>query len=525
MPHKNMPEMSQAPSAAAAEPWRDIAILVPVRSGVRSNDPVRSRLSDLEGKTLRPPRKPIPLGAIAFAVRFVEFLTVLATGSCALLVLKDQLPPSGFAAYLNTVVLGATFSAIIFEWVGAYDVDVWYHRSESYRRLLWGWATTTAALLAFGFAFKIVTDEYSRLWGVSWFFATAGMLLVVRTVAFHQMKRLRAQGKFDVRVLICGAGPQGERLSAFIAESKTLTMRVIGFIDDRASRVPRVVNGLPVLGGMDELERLIRLDMVDQVILAMPWQAEERIYKIVAKVAMTPVKVRLAPDLIGYRYPNRSFRLLDGLPVLELFDRPISGVAHIVKGSEDQVAVLAAAIIFAPIIALIALAIKLDSRGPVFFRQDRIGFNNRVIRVWKFRTMRQDRCENEEIKQARRGDPRVTRVGVILRRTSLDELPQLFNVLSGEMSIVGPRPHAPSTKAAGRIFDQVVDSYASRHKVKPGITGWAQVNGWRGETDTEEKLIKRVEYDLYYIENWSVLFDMSIMLRTILTVFKAANAY
>jgi polysaccharide biosynthesis protein PslA len=282
---------------------------------------------------------------------------------------------------------------------------------------------------------------------------------------------------------------------------------------------------LPVLGGMGELERLIRQDRVDQVILAMPWHAEERIFEIVSKVAMTPVKVRLAPDLIGYRYTNRSFRLLDGLPVLELFDRPISGVAHIAKSIEDRVVALAAVIISAPAIAFIALAIKLDSPGPVFFRQDRIGFNNRVISVWKFRTMRHDRCENDEIEQARRGDPRVTRVGAFLRRMSLDEVPQLFNVLAGEMSIVGPRPHAPSTRAAGRIFDQVVDSYAARHKVKPGITGWAQVNGWRGETDTEEKLIKRVEYDLYYIEHWSVVFDISIMFRTIVTTLKTANAY
>ncbi len=139
--------------------------------------------------------------------------------------------------------------------------------------------------------------------------------------------------------------------------------------------------------------------------------------------------------------------------------------------------------------------------------------------------MYHDRCEGDEIKQAQRNDPRVTRVGAVLRRLSLDELPQLFNVLAGEMSIVGPRPHAPSTKAAGRIFDQVVDSYAARHKVKPGITGWAQVNGWRGETDTEEKLIKRVEHDLYYIENWSVLFDFAIMIRTMVSVVKAANAY
>ncbi len=476
-------------------------------------------------KTLAPLRKPISLSAIATLVRFAEFLVVLVSGLATVAFFEDRISNAVITDYVNTIVLGATFGAIIFEWVGAYDVDVWYRQSESFRRLLWGWVATSAALLAFGFAFKILVVEYSRLWGVSWFFATSASLIVSRAIAFQQMKRLRARGKFDVRVVIYGAGPQGQRLSKFIAQSKTLTMQVVGFVDDRISRVPRMVNGLPVLGGMDDLERLIRQDLVDQVILAMPWHAEERIYQIVSRVAMTPVKVRLAPDLVGYRYTHRSFRLLDGLPVLELFDRPISGASHIVKAIEDQVVAVAATLLLSPLLVLVALAIRLDSPGPIFFRQNRVGFNQRVIRVWKFRTMYHDRCEGDEIKQAQRNDPRVTRVGAVLRRLSLDELPQLFNVLAGEMSIVGPRPHAPSTKAAGRIFDQVVDSYAARHKVKPGITGWAQVNGWRGETDTEEKLIKRVEHDLYYIENWSVLFDFAIMIRTMVSVVKAANAY
>ena len=474
---------------------------------------------------LGPLREPISLGAISALGRFAESLVVLASGFATLAFFKDRISIAVAADYANTIVLGATFGAIIFEWVGAYDVDVWYRRSESYRRLLWGWIATGAALLAFGFAFKILVAEYSRLWGVSWFLATSAALVVSRTIAFQQMKRLRARGKFNVRVVIYGAGSQGQRLAKFIAQSKTLTMQVVGFVDDRTSRMPRIVDGLPVLGGVDALERLIRQDRVDQVIVAMPWHAEDRIYQIVSRIAMTPVKVRLAPDLVGYRYTHRSFRLLDGLPVLELFDRSISGASHIVKAIEDRVVAGVAMVLLSPLLAFIALAVRLDSPGPVFFRQDRIGFNQRVIRVWKFRTMHHNRCESDEINQAQRNDPRVTRVGAVLRRLSLDELPQFLNVLAGEMSIVGPRPHAPSTKAGGRIFDQVVRSYAARHKVKPGITGWAQVNGWRGETDTEEKLIKRVEHDLYYIENWSGLFDFAIMLRTIVVMVKAPNAY
>ena len=177
------------------------------------------------------------------------------------------------------------------------------------------------------------------------------------------------------------------------------------------------------------------------------------------------------------------------------------------------------------LLLLIALAIKLDSRGPVFFKQVRYGFNNTLIRVWKFRSMYSDMADVHCDVQTCKDDPRITRVGQFLRRSSLDELPQLFNVLFGSMSLVGPRPHALSTKAEGSLFTDIVDRYAARHRVKPGITGWAQVNGWRGETDTVEKIQKRVDFDLYYIDNWSIWFDIQILLKTIFVILKDDNAY
>jgi len=192
---------------------------------------------------------------------------------------------------------------------------------------------------------------------------------------------------------------------------------------------------------------------------------------------------------------------------------------------EDQLIALTALAFLAPLMLLIATAIKLDSPGPVLFRQRRFGFNDRLIEVWKFRTMHSDCTDPNAVLQTRRNDPRVTRLGRFLRKSSLDELPQLFNILKGEMSIVGPRPHAVATKADGRLFQDVVDRYAARHRVKPGITGWAQVNGWRGETDTIDKIQKRVEYDLYYIDNWSVWFDLYIILRTFVAIFRATSAY
>ncbi|HYE51421.1 MAG TPA: undecaprenyl-phosphate glucose phosphotransferase [Azospirillaceae bacterium] len=484
-----------------------------------------AELSEVQAERSTPlAHKPIPISAIDYAARGADVLAIIVTGIAAYILLGDRIPPTLHAQYLNTTVLGAIVAAIVFEWLGVYDIGTWFRPAEGYRRMLTGWTMSGAVLVVFGFALKI-TEDYSRLWASVWFFGTFLSLVVTRTLVRTQVRRMKARGAFDARVVIVGADEQAERLARFIAQSRALTMRVVGFVDERAEGGTRAIDGIPVSRGLEPLMRMIRREEVDQVILALPWQDERRIHDLVARVAMTPVRIRLAPDLAGYNYPHRSFTLLDGLPVLNLFERPISGFSYVVKEIEDKVIAALALVLLSPALLAIAAAVKLDSPGPVFFRQDRVGFNDRVIRVWKFRSMRTDMCEADNIRQASREDPRITRVGRILRRTSLDELPQLFNVLSGEMSIVGPRPHAPSTRAAGRYFDQIVDSYAARHRVKPGITGWAQVNGWRGETDTEEKLIRRVEHDLHYIENWSVGFDLYIMLRTALTVFGQRNAY
>jgi exopolysaccharide biosynthesis polyprenyl glycosylphosphotransferase len=237
------------------------------------------------------------------------------------------------------------------------------------------------------------------------------------------------------------------------------------------------------------------------------------------------VRIRLAPDLANFAFAHRPLVLLGDMPVITLFERPISGTDAIVKRAEDLLFTSIILFFIWPIMLIAAIAVKLDSPGPVFFRQPREGFNNQRFDVLKFRSMVHDQCETDGVQQATRGDARVTRVGRIIRATSIDELPQLFNVLMGDMSLVGPRPHAPSTRANGRLFHEVVQTYAARHKVKPGITGWAQVCGWRGETDTEEKLVKRLEHDLHYIENWSVPFDIYILFRTVFAVLFPKNAF
>jgi Undecaprenyl-phosphate glucose phosphotransferase len=457
-------------------------------------------------------------------LRVVELAVLALAALVCTQLLLDFLSPERARDYRNAVLVAAVFYAIFSEAIGAYDLDARFSVRSGWSRVALAWFSTFVFMLTLGFLFK-ASETFSRVWAVSWFAAGGGALLIFRTGMTLWLKRLLRHGAFNQRVAIFGAGKQGARFVQHVQKSERLSIDLVGFYDDKA------VNGaaagetnVPFRGGLDELLGSIRAGQIDQVMVALPWSADDRIQEIVAKLAVTPVRIRLAPDMANFMYLQRPFVMLDGLPVMTLFERPISGADQMVKKVEDMVLATALTILLSPLLLLIALLIKLDSSGPVFFRQPREGFNNQTFCIWKFRSMYTDQSQVQAIEQARKADPRVTRVGRLLRRTSLDELPQLFNVLSGEMSLVGPRPHAPSTRAGDRLFADVVSTYAARHKVKPGITGWAQVNGWRGETDTEEKLLARVEHDLHYIDNWSVLFDLAILFRTF-TAFFSSRAY
>jgi len=244
------------------------------------------------------------------------------------------------------------------------------------------------------------------------------------------------------------------------------------------------------------------------------------------KLWVLPVDIRLSAHTNKLRFRPRSYSYIGNVPVLDVLDRPITDWDVVMKWLFDRVVGGLALLVATPIMILVAIAIKLDSRGPIFFKQKRYGFNNEMIEVYKFRSMYVDRCDPTASQLATKNDPRVTRVGRIIRKASLDELPQLINVvIKGNLSLVGPRPHAVHAKAENRLYDEAVDGYFARHRVKPGITGWAQINGWRGETDTHEKIQRRVEHDLYYIENWSVLFDLYILAKTPIALAKSENAY
>ena len=426
--------------------------------------------------------------------------------------------------YVAALLVGAVVSATVLQRFKAYDLDALVGRYACIDKALSAWAVTFALLLLLAFGLKI-SDVYSRVWTVAWFVGSGALLVVVRLVAGHWLMALVREGHLAKRTVILGAGEYGQRLAAQFGRSKDFRTMVLGFIDDRDTRVPRSSHGLEIIGNTRTLMDMIRSNLIDQVVVALPWDADNRLRALVRELSMTPVQICLAPYVPNLEVPNRQFTQIANVPMLELFQQPISGWSSILKVIEDR-AIAALLILFtAPLLTLIGLAIKLDSSGPVFFRQTRQGYNNSLIKVWKFRTMYTNMTDAHCAVQTTKGDPRVTRIGKFLRKSSLDELPQLFNVLFGTMSMVGPRPHALETKAEGRVFTDVVDRYAARHRVKPGITGWAQVNGWRGETDTVDKIKKRVEYDLYYIDNWSLWLDFYIIARTIWVVFKDNNAY
>jgi polysaccharide biosynthesis protein PslA len=295
--------------------------------------------------------------------------------------------------------------------------------------------------------------------------------------------------------------------------------------DETGSHHERLLE-LPLLGDIQSLERMIRQDAVDTVLVALPWAESECIQQIVRRISMSPVDVYIYPGANLLAAPlHRENGSFDDLPLVMACNRPIDGWRGVVKRCEDVVLSAGVLLFLSPILLMIAMAVKTTSKGPVFFRQRRLGYNNRVIEVLKFRSMYTHLADADASQQALRGDKRVTRLGAWLRRTSLDELPQLLNVLRGDMSLVGPRPHALATTAGGIALEEAVPVYASRHRVKPGITGWAQVHGHRGALDSVDKIVHRVNHDLFYIENWSLGLDLKILWRTIRLVFADDNAF
>jgi Undecaprenyl-phosphate glucose phosphotransferase len=465
---------------------------------------------------------PIVLAGI---VRILECVLITLSGFAAYL--AYVFPQHGFAWTYGFAIAGiATTSVIVFQAADIYQVHAFRRPIAQIARLISAWSLVFLIATAVSFFGKL-DAWFSRVWLLSFYIIGLALLLLGRSFLYSLVRTWMRDGRLTRRTVIVGGGESGASLISALQSQDDTDIRIVGVFDDRSDdRSPTTCGGLEKLGTVDDFIEFARRTRIDLVIFSLPITAENRILQMLKKLWVLPLDIRLAAHISKLRFRPRSYSYIGNVPVLDVFDRPLADWDIVMKWLFDKV-VGGIALLFAlPIMAVVAIAIKLDSRGPILFKQKRYGFNNDLIEVYKFRSMYVNASDATASKLVTRNDPRVTRVGRFIRKASIDELPQLFNVVfKGNLSLVGPRPHAVNAKAETRLYDEAVDGYFARHRVKPGVTGWAQVNGWRGETDTQEKIQKRVEYDLYYIENWSVLFDLYIVATTPFALLKTENAY
>ncbi len=414
------------------------------------------------------------------------------------------------------IVLAATVLVNFLHIARAYSVRSVLRLRVQLASVSIAWLGAHASLLAISYGLDR-SDEFVADWAILWFAAGWLYLAATRCGAALQLSRWRREGRLARNIAILGSGPAALALAQRLRANRD-EGNVIGvFID---GRVPSGIDD--VAGDGDLLASLANAGQVDEVILAFPRRSPAILDRAMARFCASQVEVRIALGISGTGYPPGGLSLISGIPTLTVQRRPLTGWGAPLKRTEDMLLALLLLVILAPVFLIIALVIKLDSRGPVFFRQERYGFNNQRIVIYKFRSMLHEVRPDPSVPQASRDDPRVTRVGAILRRTSLDELPQLINVLAGDMSLIGPRPHAT---AHNEKYAHLINGYLGRHRMKPGMTGWAQVNGCRGETQAVDQMRRRLELDLYYIANWSLLLDLRILVTTIPAVIRGTNAY
>src|ERR1700676_2110344 len=507
-------------AAAVSSAVKSLPRIATKSSGPRALSPAALEIADEEFK---PAYSPIVL---AGTVRLIEAALIIVVGLAVYF--WHVVPGYGFAwYYVGAIVSIAIMAMLAFQIADIYQVQAFRGHEKQYMRLASAWSVVFLIAISLSF-FAKSGDQFSRAWLGAFYVLGLLTLIAFRRGLFLLVRRWTRQGRLDRRTIVVGADLNGETLLKSLAAQRDSDVRVIGVFDDRADdRSLATSNGVPNLGTVDDIVEFARKTRVDLVIFSLPIAAEGRILHMLKKLWVLPLDIRLSAHSNKLRFRPRSYSYIGNVPVLDVFDRPIADWDIVMKWLLDKIVGSLALICLAPVMLLVALAIKLDSKGPIFFKQRRHGFNNELIEVYKFRSLYAEHTDANATKQVNKNDSRVTRVGRFIRKTSLDELPQLFNVVfKSNLSLVGPRPHAVQGKLQSRLFDEAVDGYFARHRVKPGITGWAQINGWRGEVDSEEKIQKRVEFDLYYIENWSVLFDLFILLKTPLALMmKNENAY
>ncbi|MFK5978994.1 MAG: undecaprenyl-phosphate glucose phosphotransferase [Rhizobiaceae bacterium] len=452
---------------------------------------------------------------------FLDSLFLLLSGAVSYLLIVG-FSSEKFDEYLFAVLFLWVSNFMLFHYGEFYSFETIMEPLHFFDRFFLAYVSSFMMFLAIAFTLK-VSASYSRIWMYSFVIGGGVCIFTVRICLSLFVKKLSGIGLLVRNAVIVGDGEQGQRTMRFIENSGPGFLSVLGAFNAKQNGIDDPETGFQTMGGLDNLTEFIRGNDVDDVIVALPWNAEKRISDVVEHLRELPVNIYLASDLAGfsiaYRPPPSHY---SNLPMVEIIDKPISDWSIFVKLGVDLILTILALILLSPLMLLTAIAVKLDSPGPVLFHQKRMGFNNKEFSIYKFRSMSHTELDQSTTIQATRDDMRVTRVGKYIRRTSLDELPQLFNVLNRTMSLVGPRPHAIDHN---EIYSKQIHGYFSRHRVKPGITGWAQVNGLRGETKVLGQMEARVEHDIYYADNWSLMFDLKILVMTVYVVLFSKDVY
>ena len=466
--------------------------------------------------------QPVSRMVLSGLVGLLELAALVLTGYVSGLLM-------GLPTTASMLTVKIFFSAILtvgfVQGASGYSITSLREISQSLTRMVLGLMLTSAVIaLTMGYTSLSQSDEIS--WLAIWFQTSVLALVIIRFAVSQYILHLTKSGRLDRRVVIVGGGEKAAELIYSLQATPNSDLKIVGIFDDRKDeRSPSVVAGYPRLGTVAELMTFARKAPIDMMIVTLPLVAEKRLLKMLRQLWVLPVDIRLWLHNNDISFKQRAFSLNTQVPMLDVFNKPIANWNSVIKRVFDVVVASLAIVLLSPIMILTAIAVKLDSKGPIIFKQMRDGFNNQQIRIFKFRSLYTEKSDFECKTAVTKGDSRVTRVGRFIRKTSIDELPQLFNVLTGELSLVGPRPHVPNAHTNDKPWAETVNEYIARHKVKPGITGWAQITGWRGEVDSEEKLKGRVEADLHYIENWSIWFDIYILLITPMRLLNTENAY
>jgi putative colanic acid biosynthesis UDP-glucose lipid carrier transferase len=450
----------------------------------------------------------------ALLLRALDPLVAFCTG---LVVFAAYRPAASVETYLLLLFAAALAIIVAFPLLNLYAPQRGVSFAEELRGLLFAWVVIAAIASALLFATKSGA-AFSRVWFAIWlaasFIATAALRVIMRA----SLRSLRRRGWNQRHIVVAGAGTLGRVLAERLKAAPWAGFNVVGFYDDDPAKVGSSVAGHAVVGSTDRLVEDVGRGHVDQVWVALPLRAERRIREILEALRDHPVEIRFVPDIYGFHLLNHSFSEIVGLPVISLTETPMSGVNRVEKVVADYLLASLAFVLCLPLMIMLGIGVKLSSPGPVLYRQVRVTWNGVQFPMIKFRTMPVNAEAGSGPVWSTRDEPRATRFGAFMRRYSLDELPQLINVLRGEMSMVGPRPERPEFVAQ---FRREIPGYMQKHLVKAGITGWAQVNDLRGDSD----LAQRINYDLYYIEHWSLWFDLRILALTLWHILTSRNAH